>query len=80
MVDAEAGDTDLGRVVEDLREQQRAIGAVLRAVAGSAGLQPVLDEVVESCRRLCAADNGALWLLEDGFLHSVAARGGTRRG
>jgi class 3 adenylate cyclase len=75
MVGAEAGEAGLGRVVEDLREQQRAIGAVLRAVAGSAGLQPVLDEVVESCRRLCGADNGALWLLEDGLLHSVAHGG-----
>ena len=61
--------------MEDLREQQRAIGAVLRAVARAAGLQPVLDEVVEACRRLCNADNGALWLLEDGLLHSVAHRG-----
>jgi class 3 adenylate cyclase len=66
---------ELARTVEDLREQQRAVGAVLRAVARSAGLQPVLDEVVEACRRLCNADNGALWLLEDGLLQSVAHRG-----
>jgi hypothetical protein len=63
---------ELAHTVEDLREQQRAIGAVLRAVARAAGLQPVLDEVVEACRRLCSADSGALWLLEDGPLHSVA--------
>jgi class 3 adenylate cyclase len=66
---------ELARTVEDLREQQRAIGAVLRAVARAAGLQPVLDEVVEACRRLCSADSGALWLLEDGLLHSVAHQG-----
>jgi adenylate cyclase len=48
---------------------------VLRAVARSAGLQPVLDEVVESCRQLCGADQGALWLLKDGLLHSAAHQG-----
>jgi class 3 adenylate cyclase len=66
---------DPTRQLETLREQQRAISGVLRAVARSTGLQPVLDEVVEACRRLCDADNGALWLLEDGFLHSVAHHG-----
>jgi adenylate cyclase len=65
-------DAELARQLEDLREQQRALSAVLRAVARSAGLQPVLDEIVESCRRLCNADSGALWLLRDGLLHSVA--------
>jgi class 3 adenylate cyclase len=67
-----ADDSELARQLEDLQEQQRAISGVLRAVAHSAGLQPVLDEVVEACRRLCDADHGALWLLEDGLLHSVA--------
>jgi hypothetical protein len=51
---------DLGRELEDVREQQRAISGVLRAVARSAGLQPVLEEVAEACRRLCKADHGAL--------------------
>jgi class 3 adenylate cyclase len=67
---------DLSRQLETLREQQRAISGVLRAVARSAGLQPVLDEVVEACRRLCDADHGALWLLQDGLLHSAAHQGG----
>jgi class 3 adenylate cyclase len=62
----------MAREVEDLREQQRAISGVLRAVARSAGLQPVLDEVVEACKQLCKADYGALYLLEDGLLHVVA--------
>jgi class 3 adenylate cyclase/putative methionine-R-sulfoxide reductase with GAF domain len=66
----------LTREVEDLREQQRALSGVLRAIARSEGLQVVLDEVVEACRRLCEADSGALWLLEDGLLHSVAHQGG----
>lgn len=66
---------DLSRQLETLREQQRAIGGVLRAVARSAGLQPVLDEVVEACSRLCDAENAQLWLLEEGLLHSVADHG-----
>jgi adenylate cyclase len=63
---------DLARQVEDLREQQRAISRVLRAVAHTAGIQPVLDEVVEACERLCRADYGALYLLEQEHLHVAA--------
>jgi class 3 adenylate cyclase len=70
-----ADEPPLARQLDDLREQQRAISGVLRAGARSAGLQPVLDEVVEACRRLCSADHGALWLLEDGLLQSVAHHG-----
>jgi GAF domain-containing protein len=55
-----------------VREQQRAISGVLRAVARSAGIQPVLDEVVEACERLCRADYSSLYLLERGLLHVVA--------
>jgi class 3 adenylate cyclase len=62
---------ELVRQLEDVREQQRAISAVLRAVARSGGLQPVLDEVVEACQRLCNADQGTLYLLWDGLLHSA---------
>jgi class 3 adenylate cyclase/putative methionine-R-sulfoxide reductase with GAF domain len=68
-------DADLVRQLEDVREQQRAISRVLRAVVRSAGLQPVLDEVVEACRRLCKADQGALYLLEGELLHSAAHHG-----
>jgi class 3 adenylate cyclase/putative methionine-R-sulfoxide reductase with GAF domain len=68
-------DPDLARELEDVREQQRAISAVLRAVARSAGLQPVLEEVAEACRRLCHADHGSLWLLEGGLLHVGAHQG-----
>jgi class 3 adenylate cyclase len=75
MAGVDADNAGLARTVEDLREQQRSIGAVLRAVTRSAGLQPVLDEVVEACGRLCNADNAALWLLEDGLLRSAAHRG-----
>jgi class 3 adenylate cyclase len=61
--------------LEDLREQQRAISGVLRAVARSAGLQPVLDEIVEASRRLCNADYGALYLLDQGHLHLATYNG-----
>jgi class 3 adenylate cyclase len=64
-----------GRRVRQLEEQQRAISQVLRAVAQAAGLKPVLDEIVEAARRLSTADDGALWLVEDGMLHSVAHQG-----
>ncbi len=66
---------DLTRQLETLREQQRAITGVLSAVARSAGLQPVLEEVVEACSRLCDADNAAMWLLDDELLRSVADHG-----
>ncbi len=65
-------DAELSRQLEDLRAQQHAISGVLRAVARSAGIQPVLDEVVDACERLCRADYGALYLLEHGLLHVAA--------
>ena len=69
-------ESELARRLENAGEQQRAISSVLHAVARSAGLQPVLDEIVESCRRLCKADTGALWVLENGLLRSAAHQGG----
>jgi class 3 adenylate cyclase/putative methionine-R-sulfoxide reductase with GAF domain len=75
MADVASDSAELVRQLEDVREQQRAISAVLRAVARSGGLQPVLDEVVEACQRLCKAEQGALYLLQDGLLHSAAHHG-----
>jgi class 3 adenylate cyclase len=69
MASPTGSDQDAARELEDLREQQRAISGVLRAVAGTAGLQPVLDEIVEACRRLCEADYGELFLLDQELLH-----------
>jgi hypothetical protein len=37
MADLHAENAELARTVEDLREQQRSIGAVLRAVTGFSG-------------------------------------------
>jgi class 3 adenylate cyclase/putative methionine-R-sulfoxide reductase with GAF domain len=70
-----ADEPELARQLANLREQQRAISGVLRAVAQRAGLQPVLEEVVEACRRLCNADYGGLWLLEQELLHLAVHQG-----
>src|SRR5262245_6736146 len=69
------GDQDAVRELEDLREQQQAIASVLRAVARSAGLQPVLDEIVEACRRLCKAAYGERFLLDQELLHVATYHG-----
>jgi class 3 adenylate cyclase len=75
MASTTGNDQDAARELEDLREQQRAISGVLRAVARSAGLQPVLDEIVEACRRLCDADYGALYLLDRELLYLATDQG-----
>jgi hypothetical protein len=49
-----AHEAEFARRLEDACEQQRAISGVLHALARSTGLQPVLDEVVEACERLCS--------------------------
>jgi adenylate cyclase len=67
---------DLEHEVLALRRQQQALSAVLRAIARAEGLQVVLEEVTEACRQLCEGDLGALWLLRDGLLHSVAHHAG----
>ena len=46
-----------------LNDQRRAVADVLRAVASSLGLQPVLDEIVAAARRLCRGDHSQLYLL-----------------
>jgi class 3 adenylate cyclase len=66
---------NLARELRELREQRRAISDVLGAVARSAGLQPVLDEIVEACRRLCDADYGVLYLLDRGLLRAATYHG-----
>lgn len=53
----------------------RALGGVLRVLVRSAGLQPVLDEVVEAAARLSSASNGRLYVLRDGLLYPVANHG-----
>jgi adenylate cyclase len=58
--------------LESLRAQQRAVSDVLRAVASSAGLQPVLDEILEAAIRLCQGEHGQLYLVSGDLFHLVA--------
>jgi class 3 adenylate cyclase len=55
---------ELARENQNLREQLRAIGDVLRAVARSQGLQPVLDEIIEAAKRLCRGEHAQLYLAD----------------
>jgi class 3 adenylate cyclase/putative methionine-R-sulfoxide reductase with GAF domain len=61
--------------IDNLREQQRALSSVLRAVVRSEGLQPVLDEVVAAATRLCAGNTGTLYVLEGELLHALSRSG-----
>lgn len=63
---------DLARENERLRERERAVSGVLRAVAGSAGLQPVLDEIVDAAARLCRGDHAQLYLADADLFRIVA--------
>jgi class 3 adenylate cyclase len=62
-------------IIENLREQQRALGRVLRAVARSEGLRPVFEAVVEEANRICDGDYSALYVAEEG-LFRVSVYGG----
>jgi class 3 adenylate cyclase len=65
----------LARSNERLRDQQRAISSVLRAVVGAGGLQPVLDEVIAAATRLSDGEYGSLHLLDGDLLPAVASSG-----
>jgi class 3 adenylate cyclase/putative methionine-R-sulfoxide reductase with GAF domain len=60
---------------ENLREQQRALSNVLRAVARSEGLDSVFQAVVEAAARLSDADYGEVHLA-DGDVFRLAATHG----
>jgi class 3 adenylate cyclase len=66
---------ELIRDNENLREQRRAVGGVLRAVARSEGLGPVLDEIVEAAKRLCHGEHAQLYLAEGDLFRIVAESG-----
>jgi class 3 adenylate cyclase len=77
MQESEAFDVnELARSNERLREQQDAIGRVLRAVVRSGELQPVLDEVATAAMRLCAGKYAMLYVAEGDVLLAVAGVGG----
>jgi hypothetical protein len=65
-------------IIENLREQQRALGRVLRAVARSEGVRPVFEAIVEEANRICDGDYSALYVAEGGlFRVSVYSGGGS---
>src|ERR671935_2846927 len=61
-----------------LREERQALAEVLRAIARSEGLQPVLDEIVTAAVRLCRAEHGQLYLADGDVFRIVADQGETR--
>ena len=61
---ASSATAKLSRELEALRQQQRAISDVLRAVASSEGLRAVLDEIVIAAKTLCRGDHAQLYLAE----------------
>ena len=67
---------DLARQLESLREQQRAVGEVLRSVARADGLETVLHAVVESAARLCDANYGEVHLVDGDNLRFAVGHGG----
>jgi adenylate cyclase len=70
---------EVGRELERLRTQQRAVADVLRAVARSEGVQPVFEAVVEAANVICDAEYGSLYLVEGDLLRvAVAFQSGTK--
>ena len=73
MTEREAVDSDeLVREIESLREQRAAVHDVLRQVARSEGLQPVLDEIASAAMRLCHGEHVQLYMVEGDLLHIKA--------
>jgi GAF domain-containing protein len=72
-------ETELARVIrerDDALEQQTATSQVLQIISGSMfDLQTVLDTLVKTGVRLCQADQGAIWLLENNILKLAASCG-----
>jgi class 3 adenylate cyclase len=74
---AEARVAGLARQLASLREQQRAVADVLRAVARSEGLGVVFAVALEAANRLCDGDFGSLYMVEGELLRPVAQQGGS---
>lgn len=68
---------DLERQVESLREQQRAVADVLRAVVRSEGLEVVFGAALEAANRLCDGDFGTIYMVDGEVLRPAAQRGGS---
>ena len=68
------------RLLTELREsldRQTATSEVLGVISSSPGeLKPVFDTILENAMRLCEAEMGYVYSVEDGKLSPAAARGG----
>ena len=67
---------ELTREVESLREQQQAVGDVLRAMARSEGFEPVCRAIVDGATRLSAGHHGAMYLADGDVFRAVVLGGG----
>ena len=64
------------RELTESLEQQTATGAILRVISGSpTDIQPVLDAVAESAKRLCEARDVSIALVDQGVLRVAASQG-----
>jgi two-component system, NtrC family, sensor kinase len=61
------------RELSESLEQQTATSEVLEVISSSPGeLDPVFQTILENATRICAADFGVLWRLEDGAARIVS--------
>src|SRR5499427_9484382 len=73
---AETTVTVLAHELSEALEQQTATSEVLKVVSQSgAELAPVLDKLVATAARICLADSGFIFRLQDGLCRMVASFG-----
>src|SRR5215469_3416133 len=66
----------LTRELDEARQQQAATADVLKVISQSgAELGPVLDTLVATAARICLADSGFIFRLQDGLCRMVASFG-----
>jgi hypothetical protein len=69
---------ELSRELAEMREQQAAASAVLRAISASRGdLGPIYDTILLSVMRLCDANIAALFLFDGQVIWGAAQQGAT---